>query len=120
MVPYILGRVEHHYAGTAALQANITRPPTEYFKRFYYDTVSELTPALRLACELFGADHLVFGTDYPFWDTTDRIVQSVEALGLSPEEVDGIYAGNARRIIPAAAAIACWRGHHFVSLAAQP
>ncbi len=72
----------------------------EYFRRFYYDTVSESVPALKMACELFGPDHVVFGTDFPFWDTVDRIVQSIEALGLPPDQQEAIFSGTARRILP--------------------
>jgi aminocarboxymuconate-semialdehyde decarboxylase len=100
MAPYILGRIEHQYAERPHLYTAAPRRPTEYFKRFYYDTVTESVPALRLARELFGSDHIVYGTDFPFWDTAERIARDVEALGLPEAEQEAIFSGNARRILP--------------------
>jgi aminocarboxymuconate-semialdehyde decarboxylase len=98
-VPYMLGRVEHVYEASAPLQAGLPAPPIDYFRRFYYDTVSQSVPALRMACELFGPDHIVFGTDFPFWDNVDRLARDVEALGLPPEAQEAIFSGNARRVL---------------------
>lgn len=100
MAPYILGRVEHQFDDNPLLRANVSRRPIEYFQRFYYDTVSEFVPALRLACEVFGPDHIVFGTDIPFWNTAERIAENIAALGLAPEQQEAIFSGNARRILP--------------------
>ena len=52
-----------------------------------------------MACELFGPEHIVFGTDFPFWDNVDRLARDVEALGLPPEVQEGIFSGNARRVL---------------------
>jgi aminocarboxymuconate-semialdehyde decarboxylase len=100
LLPYIMGRIEHQYYERPQLYTRAPQPPMEYFKRFYYDTVSESVPALRLACELFGPDHIVYGTDFPFWDTAVRIARDVEALELPPAQQEAIFSGNARRILP--------------------
>ena len=45
----------------------LTKPPLEYFKRFYGDTVlGGNTPALMCGYAFFGADHMLFASDYPY------------------------------------------------------
>ncbi|MGH9801831.1 MAG: hypothetical protein ACRD82_15825 [Blastocatellia bacterium] len=41
------------------------RQACTYLKRLYYDTVTFSSYTLNLARDLVGADHLVFGSDYP-------------------------------------------------------
>jgi predicted TIM-barrel fold metal-dependent hydrolase len=75
--------------------------PLETISRaFWYDTVNGYRPALHCACAAFGADRLVFGTDYPFfrddaytWQA-DYIAQS----GLPEHEVRAIFDDNVRRL----------------------
>lgn len=62
--PYIAGRLDIGYRNYPDCQG-ISQPPTEYLKRIYLDTVSFHIPALRCAVETVGADHIVFGSDYP-------------------------------------------------------
>jgi aminocarboxymuconate-semialdehyde decarboxylase len=99
VLPYMLGRVQHDYETRPGLRTNITAPPEAYIKRFYFDTVSMSVPSLRLACELFGADHLVFGTDFPFLDQIERQYREIEQIGLSAEAEEGIFSGNALRLL---------------------
>jgi aminocarboxymuconate-semialdehyde decarboxylase len=37
-----------------------------YWKRMLFDVVSQHPPAVRCACETFGVDRFVFGTDFPY------------------------------------------------------
>ena len=45
----------------------------------------------------FGADRVLFGTDYPLW-TPEGELASFFSLGLTPEENKAILADNARRV----------------------
>ena len=45
--------------------ATSPRPPTEYFKQFYYDTVNFNPDAIEFAIKFAGADHILAGSDYP-------------------------------------------------------
>jgi aminocarboxymuconate-semialdehyde decarboxylase len=47
-------------------EAGLPRPPSEYFRRFYLDCLSYSDPALLCALALYGADHIVVGSDAPF------------------------------------------------------
>src|SRR5204862_249248 len=40
--------------------------PIDYFRKFYADTAVCSAAALRCGLDFFGADHVVFATDFPF------------------------------------------------------
>lgn len=57
MVPFFSGRIDHI----------LDQEHAEMFKNFYVDTVIlGNTPALQLALDYFGINHVLFGTDAPF------------------------------------------------------
>ena len=45
----------------------------------------------------FGADHVIFGTDFPMWDIEDEL-KRFNALGLSDEEKEKIFYKNACKL----------------------
>ena len=111
MIPFFWGRINetYHPSNQSILPQNIkkpvmTRPPIEYFSRFFYDTaVGGSAPAIRCAYEVFGADCLVFATDAPYGPGTgeDRLAsypKVIRSLGLSEAENQKIFAGNIRRV----------------------
>lgn len=63
-VPYLAGRLDIGYRSYPDCQG-IDQPPSEILKRVYLDTVSFHEPAMRCALETVGADHILFGSDYP-------------------------------------------------------
>ncbi len=64
--PFTLARLDHGWKVRPEGPAAIPRPPREYARRLYFDSLT-LSPAnLRFLVEQFGADHVVIGSDYPF------------------------------------------------------
>lgn len=100
-IPYIQGRIDSGYRNHPPCRKNISKKPSEYFKEFYYDTVSFNVAALRCALEIVGPEHLVFGTDYPFQplEGITLINESLDALGLSVKDREAIEYGNLLRIL---------------------
>jgi aminocarboxymuconate-semialdehyde decarboxylase len=85
--PYIAGRLDIGYRSYPDC-LGIERPPSDYLKRMYLDTVSFHVPALHCAIETVGADRILFGSDYPhvigdITGATAVIEQSVPADALS-------------------------------------
>lgn len=75
--------------------------PSITAKRFWYDTVSHAyVPALRCACDAFGTDRMVLGSDYPYevGDIYQRCVDYVADVGLSAEQVESIRDRNAQSL----------------------
>ena len=96
MLPYLTGRIDGGQRRVAAMP----RPPSEYMNELYYDTVSQHPPALRLAKEQFGAEHLMLGSDYPLGSTPlEDSVRFVSDAGFSPSERDLVLGGNAARVL---------------------
>jgi aminocarboxymuconate-semialdehyde decarboxylase len=99
LAPYLMGRIQWGYERFPACNEKLSAPPESYFKRFYYDTVCRNVPALRMALSMFGADHVLFGTDIPFREDIDLQLQDLEALQLSDAERRAVDAGNAARLL---------------------
>lgn len=80
--------------------------PSLTAKRLWYDTVSHAyVPALRCACEAFGPDRLVLGSDYPYevGEVFQRCVDYVKDVGLSADQATAILDRNAQalfRLVP--------------------
>jgi predicted TIM-barrel fold metal-dependent hydrolase len=84
----------------------LTKPPIEYYKMFYNDTaIHGNTPALMLAYEFWGAEHLVFGADMPLGDATfgrrsySQTIGAIEAMDITEAEKQMIFAGNIARLL---------------------
>ena len=63
-IPFIRGRWEHGYEFMDEAHST-PKPPIEYFKQMYFDTVIYFSPALAYLVDTVGADHVVLGSDYP-------------------------------------------------------
>jgi aminocarboxymuconate-semialdehyde decarboxylase len=77
--------------------------PAEYLKSFYYDTAGPShAGAVFGAIKTVGLQQIVFGTDLPWGqegDYLERALASVEETGLTQDQKELIYSGNARRIL---------------------
>jgi aminocarboxymuconate-semialdehyde decarboxylase len=101
MLPFVAQRLDDSVERqrAAGFPHVITKPPTEYLERLWFDTVSEHVPALRCACDSVGADRLVLGTDFPFTESMKRCVTYVQEAGLPPAEETAILETNAESIL---------------------
>ena len=108
MIPFFSKRVLLGGVGAEPGQGTkLTQPPLEYFKKFYADTVlGGNTPALMCGHAFFGADHMLFGSDYPYPGGAERgdvalgeVIRSVELMNVTKEEKTRIFSRNARRIL---------------------
>ena len=97
-LPYLIGRMDHAFK-TRPECRDIRKPPSEYLKTFYYDTVTHGPSQLQFLLSIVGADHVVIGTDYPY-DMGD--LQPLETLhavdGLTPEDEAKITGINAQEL----------------------
>ena len=90
-----LDQLQDHFLPDSAMA------PSVQAKYFWYDTVNGNPAALRCAKETLGTDHLLLGTDYPFWrdDAFRLCVDYVGEAGLPASEVDSILSGNAEKLL---------------------
>jgi aminocarboxymuconate-semialdehyde decarboxylase len=65
-LPAYSGRVDHAWGARVDAKASLPKPPSEYLKKMYFDTTVFTTHQLEYLVKVFGADHIVLGTDYPY------------------------------------------------------
>jgi aminocarboxymuconate-semialdehyde decarboxylase len=99
MLPYLSGRLEESYRSGRAGNA-LSKPPGEYLRDLYYDTLINHQPALRLATDQFGADHLMLGSDYPLGSgSLEDAVAFVREADLTESERELVLGANAMRLL---------------------
>jgi len=99
-IPYLAERLDRGYSAFKECRENISQKPSEYLKKFYYDTVNFDVKALQFAVDFAGADHLVAGSDYPHQiGSLEKMVYSIEKLNISDSEKAGIYGNNAAKLL---------------------
>jgi aminocarboxymuconate-semialdehyde decarboxylase len=108
VLPYLAARIDHEYRQPWAGTEPLPQPPSEYLLRFYTDTVSLSPLALELAERVYGADHLLYASDYPYWPPGDglELVKSHfdrDAREAVLAENAGLLLGLDRRPAPARA-----------------
>ena len=78
--PWLLHRLDEHYEWVGAMEApELTRKPSEYFRRNCFLSVEADEATVSQYTDWFGDDNLVFSTDYPHADSQ------------YPKAVDGFF-----------------------------
>ncbi|HYL73314.1 MAG TPA: amidohydrolase family protein [Bryobacteraceae bacterium] len=99
-IPYLVERLDRGFTAFEDCRANIAKPPSEYLKNFYYDTVNFNPRALELAISFAGVDHILAGSDYPHQiGSIPRMLESINALSISEAEKTAILGGTAARLL---------------------
>jgi aminocarboxymuconate-semialdehyde decarboxylase len=96
-LPYLVGRLER---GRQRFRldpgASPDHPVIEYVSRFHYDAISFHAPAVAMVLDLVGADHLLFGTDYPFdMERIEETVADIETVAPTPAAEQTVMGGAA-------------------------
>lgn len=99
-IPYLAERLDRGYHAFAECRRNIDKPPSEYLRQFYYDTVNFDSHALELAIAFAGVNRLLAGSDYPHMiGSLGRMLASIQQLGVSDDEKGRIFGGNAAQLL---------------------
>lgn len=99
-VPFYPARFDHAYHARADCREYISRPPSTYLRRLYFDSMVFDTEDLTYLISRYGADHVLLGTDYPYdmgEDDPLGLIASVE--GLDGKERALVMGGNAARLL---------------------
>jgi len=99
-IPYLVERLDRGFEAFEDCRAHIQRPPSDYLRNFYYDTVNFNPRALELAIAFAGVDHILAGSDYPHQiGSIPKMLESINALQISDQAKAAILGGNAARLL---------------------
>ena len=98
-LPYLHGRLDRGFKQRPEINKVISRPPTEYLKRFYFDTITHDAVILKSLVDIVGADRVLLGSDYPFDMGNENPVDLVRAAKLGKENEKKILEENARQLL---------------------
>jgi predicted TIM-barrel fold metal-dependent hydrolase len=96
-LPYLIGRIDYQTMVMKRGTGHIRRAPSEYLKRVWFDTVTQIGLAIRYALDFAGEDKLLFSSDHP-WVQPQPIIDAVESANLSADQKGKLYSGNARAL----------------------
>ena len=96
-LPYLVDRFDICFENMNACRVKISRPPAEYLRHIYYDSVTYRQESLNLCVEVGGADKVMYGSDYPHnIGDMKGCLKRVDAL--PDAQMKAVRSGNARRI----------------------
>jgi len=96
-LPYQIGRIDHGNRVRPEARA-CRRPPSEYLRRFTYDTVTHAPRPLAFLVSQVGAERVAYGTDYPFDMAAGPFVRQIEGAGLDGLQREQIAWRTAARL----------------------
>lgn len=98
-LPILRGRMDRGFVIRAECK-HLPRPPSEYLKRFTYDTISYNEEILEYLIKLVGADRIMVGSDYCFDIAYEEPVKFVEGVkSLTAEQKQQILWSNAAKLL---------------------
>jgi predicted TIM-barrel fold metal-dependent hydrolase len=96
-LPYLVGRMDHQTMVLKRGADKIRKPPSEYLKQIWFDTVSPIGLAVKYGIDFAGPDKMLFSTDHP-WVDPKIILGVVQGLNLAPDAEAKVMSGNARAL----------------------
>lgn len=99
-IPYLAERLDRGYRAFADCRQYIDRPPSEYLRQFYYDTVNFNASAMRLALDFAGPDRILAGSDYPHQiGSIPLMIETIRGLDVSDDVRRRIFGANAAALL---------------------
>ena len=98
-LPFYNGRADMGYIARPETRGKASRKPSDYFKRFYYDTVFYDDKMLEFLVERVGDSKILMGTDFPHFAQTWNGAEFIaKAPSLSQETKERILSKNAAKL----------------------
>jgi len=99
-LPAYSGRMDHAYRARKDVREGLPDLPSEYLKRFHFDTMVFEPDQLEYLINKFGPNHILLGTDYPYDMGEDDPLGLVNKVkGLNEHDCSSICGGNAARLL---------------------
>jgi len=98
-LPAYSGRVDHAWGARKDCRADLPKPPTDYLRKMFFDSVVFTHHQLEYLVQVFGEDHIVMGSDYPFDMADYDPVEHIATSSLSESAKAKVGGENAIRIL---------------------
>ena len=99
-LPAYAGRIDHAWGARSDVHGDLPNPPTSYLKKIYFDSVVFTPHQLAELVRLYGAEHIIMGTDYPYdMAEYDPIGHLASVDGFDAATIAAIAGGNAKRLM---------------------
>ena len=92
------GRIDHAWGARSDARGSLPQPPTTYLKRVFFDSVVFTPHQLRALIDVFGADKILMGTDYPYDMADSDPVGHLASAGLDEATFAAVAGGNSRAL----------------------
>jgi predicted TIM-barrel fold metal-dependent hydrolase len=102
VTPFIAHRYDATYTMLRGMDfvKDLKDMPSAYLKQIYVDTSGDRTPANFISSlELFGPEHILWGSDYPAKKDIAASMEVISQLSLTEREKKNILGGNLERIL---------------------
>jgi aminocarboxymuconate-semialdehyde decarboxylase len=93
------GRIDHAWGARSDCRGTLPKPPTSYLKKVYFDAVVFTPHQLKHLVQVFGADKILMGTDYPYDMAESDPIAHLVSAELDDASVAAIAGGNVRRLL---------------------
>jgi len=94
------GRIDHAWGARSDSHGALPQAPTAYLKRIYVDTVVFTPHQLAALVDVFGSDHVLLGTDYPYDMAEYDPIGHIAAVGdFDAATVAALAGGNAKKLL---------------------
>lgn len=97
--PYQIGRWDRGWELRPDLRDGLPQPPSSYFSRVFFDTLTHDPGALHYLGDRVGWDRILLGSDYCFDMADDDPVASVRALELDPVDERAVLGGTLHALV---------------------
>lgn len=98
-LPAYSGRIDHAWGARSDCQAGLPKEPTHYLRKMFFDSVVFSHHQLEYLVDVFGEDHIVMGSDYPFDMADYDPVEHIATSGLSTSAKAKVGGENAIRML---------------------
>ncbi len=97
-LPSYSGRLDHAWGARSDVRGSLPNPPSSYLKKIFFDTIVFTTHQLKYLVDLFGAEQVLLGTDYPYDMAEHNPIAHIASADFGEAGFAAIAGGNAQKL----------------------
>jgi aminocarboxymuconate-semialdehyde decarboxylase len=95
----LLNRIDHGFQVRKEAKVAISRPPSSYLDRLYFDSITQDRQLLQMLCQRVGSDHVMLGSDYPFDMGVPHPLASIDEATLAAVDRENVLYRTAEKFL---------------------